>query len=619
MPESDDLLAVARPEPGPLSDGTAAFPFDPPVRGADGELRWDALVYAVEPGYRPLMLDLRVPAERPAEGAPLVVWVHGGGWVHGSRRRRAPHLHQNRVVERIVAAGFAVALVDYRLAAEAALPAGVLDVQAAVRWLRAQAGLFGLDGSRVALWGESAGAHLSLLAGLCRRLEAEPPVGEATDRSAEVQAVVDWYGPSDLVAMSPSPVDAESEELGDGEAGGDVFAILLRDTTWTRDELSPVRYVRPDGPAVFVAHGKDDQLVPVEQSRILHDALVAARVDAEYVETAGDHVFVGAPVVPEVTDASISFLRRVLAERRLGAPRPLDPQTADMEERMAATGMWPLLEAPPEVARERGVVMRRDFYPPRPFPLVSVADDVVPGPAGDIPIRVQRPPQPTDVTLLYVHGGGWVIGDLDSHQGSAARLAATAGAVVVQVDYRLAPEHPFPAGLDDCRAVAEWVLEHIDRFGGDRSRFVVAGDSAGGNLAAVLTQEFVDRGIPVAAQFLVYPSTDLRGDTSADVRSLYLGADADALAADPRVSPVLAPTLAALPPTVIGIGAHDFLHADTLDYAAALRAAGVPLVFREFPTLDHGFFSFGSVSPAAEAAADLVCRDLHRLLHRCTA
>ncbi|MBB3083785.1 alpha/beta hydrolase fold domain-containing protein [Geodermatophilus sabuli] len=614
MPEPADLLDVARPEPGPLSDGTAAFPFAPPVRGGDGELRWEALVYAVEPGYRPLMLDLWVPEERPAEGAPVVVWVHGGGWVHGSRRRRAPHLHQNRVVERIVAAGFAVALVDYRLAAEAPFPAGVLDVQAAVRWLRAQADVFGLDGSRVALWGESAGAHLSLLAGLCRRLEAEPPVGEATDVSAEVQAVVDWYGPSDFAAMS-SPVDAESEELGEG----DPFAILLRDTTWSRDELSPVRYVRPDGPAVFVAHGEDDQLVPVEQSRLLAEALVEARVDTEYLETAGDHVFVGATVVPEVTDRSIAFLCRVLAGRRLGDPRPLDPHTADLEERMAATGMWPLLDAPAPVARERGVVMRRDFYPPRPFPVASVTDGVLPGPAGDVRIRVQRPEQPTDVTVLYVHGGGWVIGDLASHQGSAARLAATAGAVVVQVDYRLAPEDPYPAGLDDCRAAAAWVLEHIDEFGGDPARLVIAGDSAGGNLAAVLTQELVDRGTPVAALFLIYPGTDLRGEASADVRLQYLGPDADGLAGDPRVSPVLAPTLAALPPTVIGIGAHDFLYADTVEYAAALRAAGVAVVLREFPTLNHGFFSYGSVSPAAEAAADLMCRDLHRLLHRATA
>jgi acetyl esterase/lipase len=611
VPEPADLLAVARPEPGPLTDGAAAFPFDPPSRGVDGDLRWDALVYAVEPGYRPLMLDLRVPAQRPAGGAPVVVWVHGGGWVHGSRRRRAPHLHKNRVVERIVAAGFAVALVDYRLAAEAPFPAAVLDVQAAVRWLRAQAGLFGLDGSRMALWGESAGAHLSLLAGLCRRLEAEPPVGEATGESVEVQAVVDWYGPADLLAMS-SPVDAESEEL----AEEDPFAILLRDTTWTRGELSPVRYVRPDGPAVFVAHGKDDQLVPVEQSRLLHEALVEARADVEYLETAGDHVFVGAPVVPEVTDRSIAFLRRVLAERRLGDPRPLDPHTADMEARMAATGMWPLLDAPPEVARARGVAMRRDFYPPRPFPVASVIDGVLPGPDGEVRIRVQRPVRPTDVTVLYVHGGGWVIGDLDSHQGSAARIAATAGAVVVQVDYRLAPENPYPAGLDDCRAAAAWVLEHIDEFGGDRDRFVVAGDSAGGNLAAVLTQELADRGTPVAAQFLIYPGTDLRGGTNADVRRLYLGPDADALAADPRVSPVVAPTLTALPPTVIGIGAHDFLYADTLAHAAALRTAGVPVVLRVFPTLDHGFFSYGAVSPAAEAAADLVCRDLHRLLHR---
>ncbi|HEX2072145.1 MAG TPA: alpha/beta hydrolase fold domain-containing protein [Geodermatophilus sp.] len=609
MPDAPSLLSVFRSEPGPLSDGTAAFPFDPPVVGEAGDVRWSDLVYSAEPGFRPLFLDLRVPATAAESPAPVVVWIHGGGWVHGTRRRRPPNLHASRVVERIVEAGFAVALVDYRLAAEAPFPAPALDLKAAIRWLRAHAGQFGLDASRVALWGESAGAHLATLTGLCRRLDAEPRTGEFLEQSEEVQAVVDWYGPADLAGLVLD-AHAESEERG----AGDPLVLLTRGTDWTPEELSPIRYVRPDAAPLFIAHGAQDRLVPVEQSRMLHRALQELDADVEYLETDGDHVFVGAPVVAEVTDRSIDFLRR----RMTGEPaRPaLDPQVAAMEERMTATGMWPLLEGvPAEEARTRGIVMRRDFYPPKPFKVASVTDSVVPGPAGDIPVRVTRPEGEADATVVYTHGGGWIIGDLDSHAGSAARIAATARAVVVQMDYRLAPEHRWPAGLDDARAVAEWVLAHVDEFGGDPATFVLAGDSAGGNITAVLAQEFADRGLPVAAQLLVYPATDLTTVAGAPVGLDYLGPNAAELVGNPRVSPALAPNLAALPPTVIGVGAHDFLYADNVAYVEKLRAAGVEVVFRDYPTLNHGFFSYGSVSPAADQAADLLCRDLARIVH----
>ena len=118
--------------------------------------------------------------------------------------------------------------------------------------------------------------------------------------------------------------------------------------------------------------------------------------------------------------------------------------------------------------------------------VASVEERTIPGPAGDIPVRIYRPEDPTGATVVFFHGGGWIIGDLDSHDGHARRLAATVGAVVVHVDYRLAPEHPFPAAHQDCVAAIEWAFEHVDELGGRADRIAVAGDSAGGNLAAAV-------------------------------------------------------------------------------------------------------------------------------------
>ena len=134
--------------------------------------------------------------------------------------------------------------------------------------------------------------------------------------------------------------------------------------------------------------------------------------------------------------------------------------------------------------------------------VAAVEETTVPGPAGPIAARIYRPPAPTGVTVVFFHGGGWIIGDLDSHDGHARRLAATVGAVVLHVDYRLAPENPFPAAYLDCVAAIEWAREHIHELGGRPELLAVAGDSAGGNLAAATALHCRDAGLPLAAQLL---------------------------------------------------------------------------------------------------------------------
>jgi acetyl esterase/lipase len=292
--------------PGPLTDGTRAFPHPPPRLGRSGELAYDNLVYSCEPGYRPLFLDLRVP--RPGTGPhPLIVWIHGGGWIYGSRRRLPPHLFDNAVHDHMVDAGWAVAAVDYRLAREAGFAGMLLDVKAAVRWLRGNAVEFDIDPERVVLWGESAGGHLALMAAMCTALDGAERTGEHLDQSESPAAVVDWYGPTDLVAMSRLDLGGDSEEVGKTEEHPE--AVLHEHGTWTYAQLSATSYVRPDLPPVFVAHGTDDQIVPVDHSRELVARLRAVGAEVGYLEVPGaDHVWRGAPSVPDIVAASLGFI-----------------------------------------------------------------------------------------------------------------------------------------------------------------------------------------------------------------------------------------------------------------------------------------------------------------------
>ena len=311
---------------------------------------------------------------------------------------------------------------------------------------------------------------------------------------------------------------------------------------------------------------------------------------------------------------------------------PLDPDVAQMLQDMEQRRVPAMSEGTPEQGRAMlrafSGVDRRD---PAALPPMAAVDDVE---VGGVPARVYRPHAGTPApTVVYLHGGGFVIGDLDTHDVTARILALDVGAVVVSVDYALAPEHPFPAGLDDAWSAFRDVASRVGDFGGDPDRLVVAGDSAGANLAAVTAIRARDEGVALAAQLLAYPTVDpggeypsrtenadgyfLTADDMAWFSAQYLGvpvdsAEAHERAKDPRVAPLLAPTLAGVAPAVIATAQYDPLRDEGAAYARALEAAGVTVWHRTFPGMIHGFY--GTPLPGPLAATREIDAALSALL-----
>ncbi len=308
---------------------------------------------------------------------------------------------------------------------------------------------------------------------------------------------------------------------------------------------------------------------------------------------------------------------------------PVDPQIAQLLELMAA--LPPMSEGTPEQARDsfrQLTVAARQ--PEHVVEVGSVADLTVPGPAGDLPARVYRPAQEGPVpTVMLFHGGGWVIGDLDTHDNTARSICRDCSAVVVSVDYRLAPEAPFPAAVEDAVAATRWAAERLDELGGS-DRLAVAGDSAGGNLSAVVAQQLRDSGGPaLVGQFLIYPAVDVTGEYASrlenaegyflDVATMgwfmeQYAADAS-VHEDPRLSPLRHHDLSGLPPAVVVTAEFDPLRDEGEAYARELSAAGVSVEVRRFDGMIHGFFDMGTFSPGAQAAIDEACKMFARVLH----
>ncbi len=258
----------------------------------------------------------------------------------------------------------------------------------------------------------------------------------------------------------------------------------------------------------------------------------------------------------------------------------------------------------------------------RAEPVASVDDRAVPGPAGDIPVRVYRPTDDSALPLVvYFHGGGWVIGSLETHDNSCRALANAVGCVVVSVDYRLAPDHKFPAAVEDAFAATQWIAAHAGDVGGDSARVAVAGDSAGGNLAAVVSILARDHGRPeLVFQTLVYPATDCERDSESMRQNAegyfleresmrwfdghYLRDERDR--EDWRFSPLRADSLAGLPAAFVLTAEFDPLRDQGEAYAHRLEAAGVPVELRRYDGCFHGFFGMRDLmEPAEQAFADV--------------
>jgi acetyl esterase len=293
----------------------------------------------------------------------------------------------------------------------------------------------------------------------------------------------------------------------------------------------------------------------------------------------------------------------------------LDPWVAQWmaENPMMAS---PLEEFPPELLE----LARGPVGAPPKREIARVADERV----GDIPIRIYWPELPTGI-VVYFHGGGFVIGSIGLMDNVARELAHASGAVVISVEYRLAPEHPYPAGLDDCLEVSRWAIANAERFGVPPGVVAVAGESAGGNLAAAVSLKLSGEGVALAGQVLIYPATAGSRATESRVEfdglvislkasdyfwsSYTAGRDLDN---DPCAAPLSATSVAGLPPALVVLGGCDMLRDEGRAYAALLRDGGVPVEEVCYPGQPHGFVNFEF--PAASEAFELIGGWLRRVL-----
>ena len=315
--------------------------------------------------------------------------------------------------------------------------------------------------------------------------------------------------------------------------------------------------------------------------------------------------------------------RRVVDGRRIDAKAQA---LGDLFNTIRVPGVTPTLAE----SRRSLTVLADKFDLPSP-PSVTRRDISLPGGDGDRPARLYdtRPEARDRPTLLYVHGGGWVQGGLDTHDGLCGQIALDAGIRVIALDYRLAPEHKFPAGPDDVLAAYRALRERPEAWGVDPTRLAVAGDSAGGNLTAVLMHDIAAAGLPMPrAQLLIYPAVDARMQTRTmqELRQAYvlpvdrigwyidqyLPQGQDRL--DPRLSPVLSPHLAAQPPACVIVAGHDPLWDDGLMQAEALEQAGVPVEILRYPGQIHIFVSARRVVPQGVEAISRASVWLQRAL-----
>ena len=320
---------------------------------------------------------------------------------------------------------------------------------------------------------------------------------------------------------------------------------------------------------------------------------------------------------------------RLLDGHRVGrGSRTMDPKAqivGEFVKSIRVPGYYPPL---PELRQQlRTMVTLMDEPAP---PLPRVEDIRIPGPAGEIPARVYAPSVGAALPVVaYFHGGGWVQGDLETHHGLCARLAKHGGVLVVAVDYRLAPEHKFPAAVEDCLAAYRWLRVHGRDVGADPGRVAVAGDSAGGNLSAVVSQLAAGGGTPVpTCQVLIYPAVDFSTETDSHRELVdghviprdrimwygeqYLRSEADK--ADLRASPLRAPSLAGQPPALIVTAGFDPLRDEGRAYGDRLREAGVDVVYREYPGQIHAFVSLTKAIPQGLACTLEVAEYLRKRL-----
>lgn len=304
---------------------------------------------------------------------------------------------------------------------------------------------------------------------------------------------------------------------------------------------------------------------------------------------------------------------------------PLHPQVIEFRDKRVALNLAPNSQVTPVQARENSRIWRAAI-PADLEPVGEITDRTIQGPVGDLPVRIYRPatngPHPL---LMLFHGGGWLIGDLDHEDPSARRMCNQLGAVVVSVDYRLAPETRFPGAPEDCYAGLSWAVEHEDELNIDSTNIALTGTSAGGNLTAAVAQMARDRGGPtIKHQVLFCPVIDydfdrasyethgesfaLTQDSMRFFWKQYLGPDGESNGHNPYASPIRAKSLAGLPDATIITAEFDPLVDEAYDYYEALKAAGVDVSYTQYSGMAHAFNELIGIFDASREAVDQACK-----------
>jgi acetyl esterase len=310
---------------------------------------------------------------------------------------------------------------------------------------------------------------------------------------------------------------------------------------------------------------------------------------------------------------------------------PLDPLVKAFLDQMAAIPRPKLWELPPALARQSFAGMM-GLVGPKDVPVGRIENFTIPGPAGAIRARSYAPVaagSEAQPVLVYFHGGSFVLGGLESHDGLCRLIASEGNFRVIAVDYRLAPEHMWPAAPDDAIAATRWIEANAAELGIDAGRIAVGGDSAGGLLAAIVTHEMrAQGGLRLAAQMLLFPATQMGGDSKSlrdfgvgyflerrameHFYSLYLPPDADL--DSPKVAPLRAVDFSGLPPAFIMLAGYDPLHDEGIAYADRLRGAGVKVTVADYPGLVHNFIYLQTVLPQAREALSAAARAVKEML-----
>lgn len=320
-------------------------------------------------------------------------------------------------------------------------------------------------------------------------------------------------------------------------------------------------------------------------------------------------------------DAYSSATTRVVHDFKARVHMAVDLATGMFLQKMAEAGGKPLSDSTVEEARALGPAMAAQNGPAPD--MARVEEHSVPVEGGSIQLRVLTPIETPAGVIVYYHGGGWVLGNIDEYDTIGRKLAERTSCAVVMVEYRLAPEHRYPVAVDDSWAALEWVAAHLEEVGGRQDLpLIVAGDSAGGNLSAVMTQRARDRGGPaIALQVLVYPATDTdidRPSYTDPENQLLLSRDSMvwfwdhyipdvARRSEPDAAPIRASDLSGLPPAVVLTAEHDPLRDEGEAYAQRLEEAGVPVIFERLEGQMHGFFQL-LMLPGSEAGMQKVVK-----------